>query len=488
MAEMRRFGVVDLLVLLLVLGVAGGLRAGYLLACADGSKSSGPLRVQDARPPLVDFEAPEDMRGGPRPDEMDALIHNVHRHRWFGSLAPYANSEELTAHVAPGYPWLVGYLAQVVPDNRLDSIVRWIQMGLGTLTAGLYFLFARRAFRSLLVGMLAGLFTAANPFWIVSTASLDDVTLASFALAGCLFLASQVGEKGGALGSLLLGLALGGVALVRAAFLPFAFVGLIWFLLRSRTLASSWLCGLLSFLGFVIALAPWTVRNYQVFKEPVAVVTSTYLHLWIGNNPEATGGPATASMMESALSQVADEEDEKARNDAVLAWRNMPQPARYARLGKLVAKEVREQPIPTMQRRLRATIAFFLGDRWLTEGTLADWSEREGETAPPWLKRAYPGTLHGVVLGMLFLAFLGWRWSYGLRWESVPAALAMIWIPLPYILSHAEGLSGARMPLDGVLLCFAAFGLVGLIPGLNGKLLDPPDAGPTPPPQQQTRI
>ncbi len=67
---------------------------------------------------------------------------------------------------------------------------------------------------------------------------------------------------------------------------------------------------------------------------------------------------------------------------------------------------------------------------------------------------------------------LGWRWSYGWRAESMPAALAMICIPLPYILSHAEFLSGPRLPLDGVLLCFAAFALLCLVPGVRRYFLD----------------
>ncbi len=476
MADMRRFGPVDLLLLVLllvlVLAVAGGLRAGYLLRCADGGRSDGPLRVQDASPPLADFDAPEEMRGAPRPTEFDALVDNVRNHRWFGSLAPLASKEERTAHVSPGYPWLVGTLGRFLSEDRLDSSVRWLQVVLGALTAGFYYLFARRAFRSLPVGTLAGLFAAAHPFWIIDTATLDDGTLASFALGGCLFLAGQAGEKGGALRSLLFGLALAGLALVRAPLLPFSFVAFVWFLLRSRNLASGWLCALLCFLGFLTGLAPWMVRNYQVFHEPVPVVSSAYLHLWIGNNPEATGGPATPRMMESpTVAQV-----RKEGRDA-----NLSQPARYARLGKEVAQEVRGHPDRTVQRRLHALLAFLVGDRWLRDGTLAEPTDETGENMPAWLARAYPVTLQAVLLGLLVLAFLGWRWSFGWRWESIPAALALVWVPLPYVLGHAEGLSGPRLPLDGVLLCFAAFAVVALVPGLNGVLLEPPDSRAAPP-------
>src|SRR5690242_3294177 len=133
MAATRRFGPADLLLLALVVVVAGGVRAGYLIRYADGGRTDGPLRVQEAEPPLPVVE-------------------------------------ERTAHVSPGYPWLVGTLGRFIAADRLDSTVRWLQMALGTLTAGFYFLFARRAFRSLLVATLAGLFAACHPFWIIATA------------------------------------------------------------------------------------------------------------------------------------------------------------------------------------------------------------------------------------------------------------------------------------------------------------------------------
>jgi hypothetical protein len=96
---------------------------------------------------------------------------------------------------------------------------------------------------------------------------------------------------------------------------------------------------------------------------------------------------------------------------------------------------------------------------------------------PDWLETNFDLTLHSTLLALLVLALLGWRWSYGWRWESAIATLAALWIPVPYILSHGEGLTGLRLPLDGVLLTYAAFALACLIPGINGPLLDPPDAG-----------
>jgi 4-amino-4-deoxy-L-arabinose transferase-like glycosyltransferase len=433
MADIPRFRPADLVMLLLVLALAAGTRFGYLASCCDGAGNGGPLHVVHE----------------PAPADQAALIAHVRDNGWFGSKAPFATKEEVTAHVSPGYPWLVGLLGRVVSTDKLDSTVRWIQAVLGTLTAGLYFSFARRVFRSRTVALIAGLFAALYPFWIIETATIDDGTLATFALAGCLCLGSKAGEKGGYLLSLLFGLVLAGLALVRAVFLPFSFVAVLWFLLRSRSLPRGWLCALLAFLGFANGLAPWTVRNLQVFHEPVPIVTSTWLHLWIGNNPEATGGPATEKMWRTAPK----EELQKTAS----------QPARYALLFK---EATRESGVRFLRNRMRAALMFFFGERWLADGALAEVTPNGAEGMPDWLANSYELVLQATIFALFGLALLGWRWSYGWRWESVLATLAMLWAPLPYILGHAEALSGPRLPLDGVLLTYAAFALACLIPGV----------------------
>ena len=82
--------------------------------------------------------------------------------------------------------------------DDLEPLVRWIQCGLGILTAGLYFLFARRTFNSRLVGGLAGLLTALYPYWIINTAGINDGTVTTFLLALVLFLGSVAGRVVGA--------------------------------------------------------------------------------------------------------------------------------------------------------------------------------------------------------------------------------------------------------------------------------------------------
>lgn len=422
MAEARRLTLADGLLLAAVVALAAGTRAGYLIVCADNAHSAGPLRV----------ESP--------PAELDTLVRNLKDHQRFVSRTPYGEDETDTAHVSPGYPVLMSLAARVVDASIVPVVMRWLQCGLGALTAGLYFLFALRAFQHRAAAALAGLLCALHPFWILDTAALADGVTATFLLALALFLGGRAEQTNGSLTSLLYGLSLAALALVRAALLPFAFVALAWFLLQSRSRGRGWLAALLAFLGFVNGLAPWTFRNWQLAGQPLPIVDSTYYHLWVGNNPQATGGPMQTAPLPS---------DRRERD-------------RY--LGDEVRKEITGNPSETVRRRLLAGLTFLFGEHWLKEGELAEHTESDG-LIPNWLAWSYPVALGGTLLGMIVLGLLGWRWSYGWRSSGMPASLAAVWIPLPYVLSHAGALSGPRLPLDGVLLCYAAFALACLLPG-----------------------
>ncbi len=421
MTETRRFTWKEALLLAMVVAVAAGARASYLARCADSSRNSGPLRVETPLP------------------ELDRLVTNLKNQR-FVLPTGEDGADEDTAALSPGYPVVMAGVNRLVDDAVLPSTMRWLQCGLGALTAGLYFLFARRAFDSTPVAVVAGLLCALHPFWIVDAAVLADGVLASFLLAFALFLGARAGQTMGPLASLLYGLSLAALALVRAALLPFAFVALAWFLWRSRSLPRGWLAALLAFLGFVNGLAPWTFRNWQLHGEPVPIVDSMYYHLWIGNRP----APAEGS------------------NDNAPVRR----PTRLERdreYSQRIRQEISDHPAETVRRRLLAGLHFLFGERWIQSGVLAEATDLAD--APDWLAGSYPVILETTLLGMLGLGLLGWRWTYGWRARAMPSSLAMVWIPLPYVLSHATTLSGARLPLDGVLLTYAAFALACLLPG-----------------------
>lgn len=432
MAEMRRLTLMDGLLLVAIVAAAAGTRAGYLITCAQNASTDGPLRVETPLP------------------EMESLVRNLKTQQRF-ALTTSSGEEQDTAAISPGYPILTAVVNRLVDDAVLPSTMRWIQCGLGAITAGLYFLFARRAFFSSLVAVLTGLLCALHPFWIIDTATLADGTTATFLLALLLFLGVRSSQTGGPLSSLLYGLSLAALALVRAALLPFAIVGLAWFLWRSRLLVNGWLWALLAFLGFIIGLGSWSFRNWQFFGEAVPIVDSTYYHLWVGNNSQATGGP-----------------NENMKPPADPLGPPSERTQRDSEFANQMRQEWHDHPVETVRRRLRAGLYFVFGEHWITKGQFGEQISSE-EVEPTWLAWTYPILLEWTMLVLLVLGLLGWRWTYAWRSSAMPSSLAMIWIPLPYILSHAGALSGPRLPLDGVLLCYTAFALACLLPG--GRLL-----------------
>src|SRR5262249_22618708 len=160
-------------------------------------------------------------RGSSGPTELDILVANLVDRDQFACRPPFAKATEETAHVSPGYPYFISVLERFRRDHhRADVTARWIQAGLGAMTAGLYYVISLVAFRSRVVAVLAGLFCAVNPFWIVSTAAINDGAMATFLLALALSCGTRGGIVGGPLTSFLYGLALAALALVRAALLP----------------------------------------------------------------------------------------------------------------------------------------------------------------------------------------------------------------------------------------------------------------------------
>lgn len=423
-----------LLCLLLVAGSAAGVRVWYLSECAALGDQASAISVQ-----------------GPLAPASNDLVANLIEYRAFDCVAPLADEEEPTAHVAPGYVFVRAMF--VSPDA--DYFVRWLQCALGSLTAICYFLFARRAFHGTLIATLAGLLAGFHPFWIISTAELNDGVLATFLVSACLAFGARGGQVGGPLTGFAFGLALAGASLVRAALLPFAIVSLVWLLWECRRFPLGWLAGLLAVLAFMGCLAPWAIRNYLIFEQPIPVVDSTYLHLWMGNNPNANGG-----IVDPRQSLPKD------RLDELLA--ESKQPRRYNLLASDVCQEVQNYPAESLVRRIKAALTFLFGERWFKSGELALISEGGPKVADPpeWLRDNVEIMLQATLLGLLVLAFFGWRWSYPWRRYSRIGVIALLWIPLPYILSHAEAQSGPRLPLDGVLLCYAAFAIASMIPGL----------------------
>jgi 4-amino-4-deoxy-L-arabinose transferase-like glycosyltransferase len=420
MKPMPRIGIVETIVLVLVLTGAAAARIGYLLILQGEAL---PIEVQDARGELL-----------------CELARNISEGR--GYVVANGEAFEPVASPSPLYPLMLGQLLSLSPSEQaMRTTQQWIQCGLGVATVGLIALFARRAFRSSVVGLAAGTLCALHPFWIVNTAELDDGVLTAFLMALALFLGTLGNDSGGAFTSWAFGLALAGLALARAAMLPFTLVAMVWYLARCRRLPKGWMFASLAVLGFGSGLAPWSVRNLQVFDDVFPVVDTTYHHLWQGNHPGATGGPTD------------DAESAAACTDRELAI--------------AIGQHLASDPEAALRHRLWAALYFVFGAEWF-HGAARGWrmlplDHEAWEEAPAPLASACSLLMVQALAWMVLLGLLGWRWSYAWRRESRLATLACIWVPVPYLLGHAEKLSGPRLPLDGILLSYAALALVCLL-------------------------
>jgi 4-amino-4-deoxy-L-arabinose transferase-like glycosyltransferase len=436
---------------LFVLAVASLTRFGYLYACTDGAHAPPSLEVQGAGPRFEPPASPDLPRPEPRLLR-DDLVRSLSAEGAFRGLAPLSAAEEPTAQVAPGHYWLLAQYQML--GVEADAAVRWSHAGLGVLTALCLYFFTRRAFFNSLAALLAGLLAALHPFWIINAAELSDGAVVTFLFAAALALGTRGAQSGGALTSLLFGLCLAALALTRAALLPLAVVALLWFLYQCRGVRSGWFNAVLAFLGFANGLAPWAVRNYNQYQELVPVVNSAYLHLWIGNNPKADGGP----MDEAALRATFAPE----RLEALLHEEN--QTRRYHSLGHDVLDEISRDPSAAAARRWSAGLKFLVGDEWFKAGRMSRTAAAGAASAPAWLADNVEALLQGFLLVLVLLALLGWRFSHAWKGQARLATLALVWTPLPYLLSHAEELSGPRLPWDACLICFAAYALACLSP------------------------
>lgn len=98
-------------------------------------------------------------------------------------------------------------------------------------------------------------------------------------------------EEGGAGAGFLGGLAAGFGSLTKAVLLVAPAQALAFWLLNARSFFQrrAWAAWMAFLLGMVIVIAPWALRNRQVFGEPVLVCTSGPLVLWSANNPDSDG-------------------------------------------------------------------------------------------------------------------------------------------------------------------------------------------------------
>lgn len=355
-----------------------------------------------------------------------------------GNGTPHA-----TAYRPPLYPLVLAKFA--AGDRGTISAIKLgvLHLLLGAGTVALTFLLTRLAVRNItspvranVAGLVAGLLVACDPILLNQQALVMTETLATFLAILSLWPLARFSLQPNWWNAAASGAAIGLAVLCRPTFLPWlALVGVGMLAtrpLRGATMSNRLGQRALNFFVLAIVaaavLAPWAIRNQQVFGKPMLTTTHGGYTLYLGNNPDfyaylksgnrtlpwtiqpdtksfAAMGAARLELFTGsdgelrADAMLYDEANESIRNDrggfvraclyrVIQLWSPLP--------NKLSADESRSR----MALRY-ATAAWYLGVYLLA--MLGIWRLRKRIVQPPWL--------WGLMLCLVFTAVHTVYWS-----------------------------------------------------------------------------
>ncbi|HXF51948.1 MAG TPA: hypothetical protein VNM43_09730 [Dehalococcoidia bacterium] len=220
-----------------------------------------------------------------------------------------------TALWPPGYPFFLGALYRIFPDDPLVAGLANALLG-GAAALGVYAL--GRAAGGVVAGLASGLTFALLPGQVVFSSltmseTLSTATLVFLALAALRWNPARRGP----VAALALGAGVGMAAFVRGqALILLPVFGLFWWL-RGAPWKQTLLWGTLATFGALAVLAPWAARNLRELGRPILVSSNLGGNLWMGHHDGATGGMDPHVYPES-FDHLPPERQEAARAQAML--------------------------------------------------------------------------------------------------------------------------------------------------------------------------
>ena len=189
-----------------------------------------------------------------------------------------------TAYRPPLYPI---FLAVCLFGGSIGLAVA--QVALGTATCGLAWMFARRIGLQEKGCLLTALLVTIDPLLLLYTSHAMTETLVTFIVTLFLVAATNARSRQN---SLVLGFLFGLTVLCRPSLWSFGGLAVATILVCSarkratveETPELKFRAGLLA-LGVVVAIAPWTIRNWIVLGKPVVMTTHGGYTLLLANNP-----------------------------------------------------------------------------------------------------------------------------------------------------------------------------------------------------------
>jgi 4-amino-4-deoxy-L-arabinose transferase-like glycosyltransferase len=187
----------------------------------------------------------------------------------------------------------------------------------------------------------------------------------------------------------------------------------------------------------LMTVLPWSWRNYQVFREPVLVSTNFGPNLWMGNNPESTGGYMP---LPEWVAQMSETERAKVLEDAAKSY-------------------IASDPLGFAVRTAKKAVKLFERETIGVGWNAAAIERLAGGTGLLLAKLVATGYWYGLLflatIGLLQLARnMGWRMLFH------PAVLSVAYFTGIHAIVVAE--DRYHMPVSGVIALLAGVGVVKL--------------------------
>lgn len=243
------------------------------------------------------------------------FYHEAARHlaRGHGFVSPWTGLP--TALWPPGYPFFLGALYRVFPDEPLVAGIANASLA-GIAALGVYGL--GRVAGGRIAGLVAGLTFALLPGQIVFASLTMSEVLATATLVFALFAALRWSPaRSGAGVAFALGAGIGLAAYVRGQALVLVPVAAAFWWLSGARWKHALLWGTLAALGAMAALVPWTVRNARELGSPMLVSSNLGGNLWMGHHEGASGGMDPHSYPRS-FEDIPPQRREAAKSNAML--------------------------------------------------------------------------------------------------------------------------------------------------------------------------
>lgn len=257
---------------------------------ARGSQCAGPITFATAFVVrLVSLwltNIPIDPRVPIRDIEMVYLARSIAGGRGFGNT--FGCLSGLTAHLAPVYPYLLGFIYKVFPaGHHTELAVRIFRIAIVSFMYALLPWLAEKLRLDRRIGILAGFAGAAIPifFWLEVRDQWEAPLTALLLVAGLGMFAGLFGAPGlrrtAATG------AVWGLALLNAPTLalPFGALFLAWAWQCRQRIVAEWRLIPSLLVPLILVLTPWTIRNYNVFHRIFFVRQNLGLELDMAFNP-----------------------------------------------------------------------------------------------------------------------------------------------------------------------------------------------------------